>query len=158
MKGGIDLCMSGCLHADKWSVWWPGCLGFLGRQCQSGGARWQAPKPDLHSILRANFTAPDAPPMPSTDTRESRGKQEKGAWKGGLKSRGSANWCRRLPLWSCYSPRDLPFRCPMTGSACPTNPCYMRAWGWRAGTVQVGGGLLEEWLSYQPQNRPCHAT
>ena len=28
-KAGIDLCKSGCLHADKWSPWWPGCLGFL---------------------------------------------------------------------------------------------------------------------------------
>ena len=62
----------------------PGCLGFLGTV--AGGARWQAPKPDLHSILRANFPpTPDAPPMPSTDTRESRGKQKRGwegAWKG----------------------------------------------------------------------------
>ena len=123
----------------------PGCLGFLGTV--AGGARWQAPKPDLHSILRANFPpTPDAPPMPSTDTRESRGKQKRGLGRGlgggsdggGLKSRQ-----RKLelpsPSWSCYSPIDLPFRCSMTGSAWPTNPCYMRPGGSREGTVQVGG-------------------
>ena len=61
----------------------PGCLGFLGTV--AGGARWQAPKPDLRSILRANFPTPDAAtPMPSADTRKSRGKQKEG---GKLKSR-----------------------------------------------------------------------
>ena len=88
-------------------------LARILRQAVSGGARWQAPKPDLHSILRANFTAPDAPPMPSTDTRESRGKQQKGAWmEGGLEVQaaqiGAAVSPSLVMLLTKRSPLPLP--------------------------------------------------
>ena len=130
LKGGIDLCMSGCLHAAKWSVWWPGCLlGFLGRQCQvaPGGKRQNLTFTQFSAPISLLQTLPQCPPLTPV---KAAGSSRRGlGWKGGLKSRQRKLVPPSPPLWSCYSPRDLPFRCPMTGSGCPTNPCYMRAWG-----------------------------